>query len=269
LMNIEQGTSNFTTILGLTNDDGSLVTERQTLGQNALVRINGTLISSSTNTITSDVSRIEGLTINLKGVSAGETVTIKVEQNTEAIYDAVSDVVDSYNNMMKELEKDLSADGSFANDTLLKMMKNNLKRLMTSTIANPGIFKNVAAVGITTGEATTDISTDVTALEIDKDAFMKALDSDPDSVKALLVGADGQKGVLAKAYDIVTKALSTTGYLTNLEDSIEDKISKNTKKITKLTDALQSYRIMLTNKFSSMESIISKLQNSYSSFIAA
>ena len=50
---------------------------------------------------------------------------------------------------------------------------------------------------------------------------------------------------------------------------IESKISKNTKKITKLTDALQNYRIMLTNKFKNMESIISKLQNSYSSFTAA
>jgi 2,3-bisphosphoglycerate-independent phosphoglycerate mutase len=57
--------------------DGNIVstkmfTEAQELGKNALLTINGTNITSTSNTVTSDVSRIAGVTLNLKGVSTEE-----------------------------------------------------------------------------------------------------------------------------------------------------------------------------------------------------
>ncbi|MGN1152759.1 MAG: flagellar filament capping protein FliD, partial [Candidatus Gastranaerophilaceae bacterium] len=106
LINIEAGTSNFTDIMGFTTQkDGksALVTDSQELGNNAIVRINGTTVVASSNTITSEISKIKGLTINLKNVSEGETVTITVEQDREGIYNAVSETLDAYNAMMEAL----------------------------------------------------------------------------------------------------------------------------------------------------------------------
>ena len=87
LVNIEAGTSNFTDILGYTTStwkngapDGNTKAEStrmnvsaQEVGDNAKIKINGTTYTSTSNTIGSDITRIKGLTINLKGHSKGET----------------------------------------------------------------------------------------------------------------------------------------------------------------------------------------------------
>ena len=270
LINIESGTSNFTKVMGFTESVAgkeTLVTERQTLGQNAIVKINGTTVTSTSNTITSDISKIKGLTINLKGVSAGETVTIKVEQDDEGIYNAVNDIVDSYNTLMEGLEKELGDGGSFEHDTMFSMMKNQLKRLMTQSIGGTTTYRNLAAIGISTGEAKDSISTDVTKLLIDKDKFMQALEKDSDAVKQLLVGTTTNSGVFLKVGNIVDSTLKTTGYIASTENSINKNIKKMSTKITSLKTALDKYREQLETKFRTMEKAISNMQSSYSSFL--
>lgn len=270
LINIESGTSNFTKVMGFTESVAgkeTLVTERQTLGQNAIVKINGTTVTSTSNTITSDISKIKGLTINLKGVSAGETVTIKVEQDNEGIYNAVNDIVDSYNTLMEGLEKELGDGGSFEHDTMFSMMKNQLKRLMTQSIGGTTTYRNLAAIGISTGEAKDSISTDVTKLLIDKDKFMQALEKDSDAVKQLLVGTTTNSGVFLKVGNIVDSTLKTTGYISSTENSINKNIKKISTKITSLKTALDKYREQLETKFRTMEKAISNMQSSYSSFL--
>lgn len=270
LINIESGTSNFTKVMGFTESVAgkeTLVTERQTLGQNAIVKINGTTVTSTSNTITSDISKIKGLTINLKGVSAGETVTIKVEQDNEGIYNAVNDIVDSYNTLMEGLEKELGDGGSFEHDTMFSMMKNQLKRLMTQSVGGTTTYRNLAAIGISTGEAKDSISTDVTKLLIDKDKFMQALEKDSDAVKQLLVGTTTNSGVFLKVGKIVDSTLKTTGYIASTENSINKNIKKMSTKITSLKTALDKYREQLETKFRTMEKAISNMQSSYSSFL--
>lgn len=270
LINIESGTSNFTKVMGFTESVAgkeTLVTERQTLGQNAIVKINGTTVTSTSNTITSDISKIKGLTINLKGVSAGETVTIKVEQDNEGIYNAVNDIVDSYNTLMEGLEKELGDGGSFEHDTMFSMMKNQLKRLMTQSVGGTTTYRNLAAIGISTGEAKDSISTDVTKLLIDKDKFMQALEKDSDAVKQLLVGTTTNSGVFLKVGNIVDSTLKTTGYIASTENSINKNIKKMSTKITNLKTALDKYREQLETKFRTMEKAISNMQSSYSSFL--
>ena len=85
-INIEAGTSNFTDIMGYTTTEvdgatGAVVAKRldvntQDVGDNAIFTINGTTYSSTSNTIKSDISRITGVTVNLKGVSEGEEITL-------------------------------------------------------------------------------------------------------------------------------------------------------------------------------------------------
>ena len=270
LINIESGTSNFTKVMGFTESVAgkeTLVTERQTLGQNAIVKINGTTVTSTSNTITSDISKIKGLTINLKGVSAGETVTIKVEQDNEGIYNAVNDIIDSYNTLMEGLEKELGDGGSFEHDTMFSMMKNQLKRLMTQSVGGTTTYRNLAAIGISTGAAKDSISTDVTKLLIDKDKFMQALEKDSDAVKQLLVGTTTNSGVFLKVGNIVDSTLKTTGYIASTENSINKNIKKMSTKITNLKTALDKYREQLETKFRTMEKAISNMQSSYSSFL--
>ena len=270
LINIEAGTSNFTDIMGFTKTkDGvsALVTDSQTLGQNAVVRINGTTVTSATNVITSDISKIKGLTINLKNVSAGETVTISVEQDKEAIYSAVSDTLDAYNTMMEALGKELADKNSLGGESILKLMRNNLKRLMTSSLTGAYVFKNLASVGISTGEASDKISTNVTSLLIDKDKFMDALNTDSDAVQDLLVGTKANPGIFLQANNIVESSINTEGYFSNMANTLSKSISNIEKKISKNNLAIENYRTKLETKFHNMELTISGLQSAYANIL--
>ena len=270
LINIEAGTSNFTDIMGFTKTkDGvsALVTDSQTLGQNAVVRINGTTVTSATNVITSDISKIKGLTINLKNVSAGETVTITVEQDKEAIYSAVSDTLDAYNTMMEALGKELADKNSLGGESILKLMRNNLKRLMTSSLTGAYVFKNLASVGISTGEASDKISTNVTSLLIDKDKFMDALNTDSDAVQDLLVGTKANPGIFLQANNIVESSINTEGYFSNMANTLSKSISNIEKKISKNNLAIENYRTKLETKFHNMELTISGLQSAYANIL--
>ena len=271
LINIESGTSNFTEIMGFTtkNPNGSetLMTDMQTLGKNAIVRINGTVVTSTSNTITSDISKIKGLTLNLKGLSNGTTATITVEQDDENIYNAAAGIIEAYNTLMEELEKELADGGSLETETMLKMIKNNIKRIMTQTVGGTTVYKNLAAIGISTGEAEDSISTDVTNLYIDKDTFMSALEDNSDAVKQLLVGTTANPGVLVEIEKIVNDTISSAGYVSILQNRVTDNISDLGDRIAKANMELAKYRERLEKKFGNMELIISNMQNSYSSFL--
>ena len=270
LINIESGTSNFTDIMGFTEQVGgneTLITDRQELGHNAIVRINGTRVTSTSNTITSDISKIKGLTINLHGLSEGESTTITVEQDDEGIYNAVADIIDAYNTLMEGLEDELDDDGALAHDNMFKIMKNNLKRLMTQTVAGTTVYRNLAAIGISTGEAQDSISTDVTALIIDQDKFMQALEDNSDAVKQLLVGTTTTPGLFVSVGRIIDNTLLSTGLINSTQESINKNINKLGDKISDLTKELAHYRESLETKFRNMENIIFNMQSAYSSFL--
>lgn len=271
LINIEAGTSNFTDILGFTkvNADGTkaLVTENQKLGNNAVIRINGTTVTSSSNVITSDVSKIKGLTLNLKGVSEGETVTISVEQDREGIFNAVSDTIDSYNAMMDALGKELEKDDSLGSEIILKLMRNNLKRLMTSSLSGSYMYKNLSAIGISTGEAKDSTTLDVTSLMIDKDKFIDALTIDSDAVKDLLVGTTASPGIFLQANNIVESTIKADGYFSNMANSLSKNISKIEQKIQKANNSIETYKLKLERQFHNMELTITNMQSSYSNFL--
>ena len=107
-INIEAGTSNFTDVMGFTtsewNEDGTvksskMYTEAQELGQNAIFSVNGTTMTSTSNTVTSDISRIDGVTLTLNRANTEEdgNTTLKVSQDTSGLKDAVNEFITAYN----------------------------------------------------------------------------------------------------------------------------------------------------------------------------
>ncbi len=273
MINIEAGSSNFTDIMGLTkNEDGKskLNTDAQTLGQNARFTINGTNFTSTSNTVSSEVSRIEGVTINLKDISDGETVTLTIEKDKETAANAISDIVDAYNELIANVDKEVARGANLSSESTLKLIRNQIRSLMTSSIANKGSFKNLASIGISLAAASSgNIRTDnINELSFDKDKFIESFGADLSSLKSLLVGTDEQKGILTQVEDVLEQALGgVTGYFASAEKSYSKKISKLDEKITKTNKAADRYKTRLEAKFKSMDMLISKFQNQYSSFL--
>lgn len=279
-INIEAGTSNFTDVMGLTKTerlaDGSVDVTRlnvtsQDVGDNAIFTINGTTYQSTSNTIESDVSRITGVTINLKGVSEGESVTLTVERDKETLANAVSDVVDAYNELIANVDEQIAKGNPLDDQFSLKLIRNQIRNIMTSSLAGSSVFKNLDSIGIQLDAATAgDIQTDnINILSLNKDKFYDAFDADRDALKTLLVGTESTNGVLTQIENIIENALTGSyGYFTSAENSYTKEINKLDEKIKKANEAVERYRIRLENKFSAMDLLISKLQNQYSSFLS-
>ena len=278
-INVEAGTSNFTDIMGLTtsewNADGSLKVTRmnaaaQDIGDNARFSINGTNYTSTSNTVTSDVSRIKGLTINLKGLTEGSSVTLTVEKDKETVANALSDVVDAYNELMKNVDEAISANGDLHSETTLKLIRNQLRNMMTSSDAGTTVFRNLDAIGICVDAASANnISTDnIINLTFDKDKFMEAYESDSEAVKALIVGSENNTGVFNKVEELLESALtSVSGYFESADRAFDRQIERLDNKIVNATEDMQRYRERLEAKFSAMDMLIANMQQQYASFL--
>ena len=279
LINIEAGTSNFTDIMGYTDsewkadgkvDNTKMNVENQEVGKNAMFTINGTAYTASSNTITSDISRIEGVTLNLKGLTEGESVTVTVERDKETLANAVSDIVDAYNELIKNVDEAIAVDGELHDESLLKLVRNQLRTMMTSTDAGTTVFRNLDAIGIKADAASaTNISTEgITELTFDKDKFFQAFEADQDAVKDLLIGGENNTGIFTKIETLIESTLrSVSGYFDSADDAYQREINALDNKIDKQKRALEKYRAQLEAKFASMDLLIANMQQQYSSFL--
>ncbi len=278
-INIEAGTSNFTDVMGFTTSewdaDGNLVsskmyTDAQQLGKNAIFTVNGTTMTSTSNTVTSDISRIEGVTLTLKGTNTEEdgNTTLQVTQNTEDLESAVNAFIEAYNAAIAKVEEVTASGADLHGETSLTSLARTLKSYSTSSnTTNGGVFKLLSDIGISTAAADgNNLSTDTYQLSLDSEKFMKALQENPESVKSILTG---DNGVLSMMENAVEQSLSaTTGFFDVKTSTLDSNIDKMEEKITKKNTSIETYRSQLENKFYQMEMAIAQMQQNYSSFLS-
>lgn len=278
-INIEAGTSNFTDVMGLTTSerdaDGNITstkmfTEAQVLGQNAIFSINGTSMSSTSNTITSDISRIDGVTITLKGTNTEEETssTLKIEQDTSGLIDALKSFVKAYNDTMTKIDEVTATGADLQRESSLTSLKNTLRNYANGgNTSNGGIYKLLSQVGISTASADgNSLSTDTTSLKLDEAALKKALEENPEDVQAILAG---DNGILAMMESTVEQSLKAQiGFFDIKQSTFDSDITKKEQKITRENNSISLYRSQLEDKFANMELMIAQMQQNYSSFLA-
>ena len=281
-INVEAGTSNFTDLVGLTtsawNEDGTLAstalrTENQTLGDNAVLYVNGTQVISSSNVVTSDVSRLDGVTINLKAVSTEEsgTTTLNVSQDTSEVVSAVKDVVEQYNSLMDKLNELTTSGGDLYGDTTLNAIKRSMRQLMTSSTGNgDDLYTMLNQIGVSTASAGADLSADTSKLTVDESKLKQALEENSDAVKKLIMGtSSNQDGIFSKLETILDNSLASNGYFSTTTSTIKKEITNINNKIDKQTLLIANYKSTLEAKFQAMESTISSMQSAYSNFLSS
>ena len=279
LINIEAGTSNFTDIVGFTssewNPDGTLantklLAERQELGGNAEFTIDGTKYTSTSNTVGSDITKIKGVTLDLKAASNGETVTVTVGKDYNSAADAMQEVVEAYNTLIENVDKELAADGKLNDESTLKFLRNQIRNLMMGSISGGSAFTNLASIGISTeGASANNISvSNINKLEFNKEKFIDAFKKDSQAVEHLLVGNGIQQGILTKVENVVENSVkAVTGYFSSAENSYTKQISRLDAKIEKANAAVATYKSRLEQKFQYMDMMISKMQEQFSTFL--
>lgn len=278
-INIEAGTSNFTDVMGFTTSEwdgsGNLVsskmyTEAQELGQNAIFTVNGTQMTSTSNTVTSDISRIEGVTLTLNRANTEDdgNTTLKVTQNTGDLKEALKSFVSAYNDVMAKVEEVTASGADLHGESSLTSMTRTLRTYATgSNATNGGVYKLLSDIGICVDSAdSNNLSTTTYTLSLDEDKLAKALEENPESVKSILTG---ENGVLSMMEDVIEQSLSaTTGYFDIKTSTYDSDIKKMEEKITKKQNSISTYQAQLEKKFQQMEQTISAMNQNYSSFLS-
>ena len=95
--------------LGLTAKSGASVIK----GEDAIIHLNGAEFKSSSNSFD-----INGLAINVKGLSDGEQITLTTDTDTDAIYNNIKSIVSEYSKLINELSKLYNADSARKFDPL-------------------------------------------------------------------------------------------------------------------------------------------------------
>lgn len=259
-INIESGTSNFTDIMGLTNG-GALAAGSQELGTNAVLTINGTTITSASNTVTSDVTGIKGLTLTLNAKTT-TAAKVEIDQDSASMTTAVNDFVSAFNSVMTQTSSATGKGGVLNGESVLNMVKNSIRGEVTQSATNTGNYKTLADIGITTGAIGSSTKANTDMLVVDTDKLTKALTTDPDSVKKLLTGDDGSSGVLGNLQSTLSNSLDASkGYFVKRNTSYEDQVSRLNDKITKMNADLTKYQAALETKFTAMDKLISNLKS--------
>lgn len=278
-INIEAGTSNFTDVMGFTaseyDSEGKVVsskmyTEAQELGLNAIFSVNGTQMTSTSNTVTSDISRMDGVTLTLKRANTEDdgNTTLKVSQDTSQLKEAVKSFITAYNETIAKVDEVTASGADLHGETSLTSLNRTLKRYSTSSNSNDGIYKLLSDIGIKTASADgNNLSADTYELSLDEDKFMKALEENPDSVKSILTG---DTGVLSMMENTIEQSLkASVGFFDVKTSTLDSNIKKMEEKISKKNTNITTYKSQLEAKFQKMEQAIASMQQNYSSFLSS
>lgn len=142
--------------------------------QNASINLNGINIERSSNTINDAVS---GLTLNLRNTGSS---TITVSNDTAPIREAITGLIESYNELNSFANENYQQ-GALANDSTLRNIMSSLRSsilLQVEGMEDAGYsFINLSQIGV-------DLERDGT-LTLDTAMLDEALTNNPDSIQAL------------------------------------------------------------------------------------
>ena len=270
----ESGT-NLLNVLGFTTGEGEdevLAQGSQTLGQNAIVYINGNKVISASNTITGESSGIANLSITVKKPTSDysnnkddeKNITLDIEPDYTKVKEALTKFVDAYNDVVTTTKSMSGSEGAIGHDSTLNSILSSVRGLTSDVSDNEGMYSMLAQIGISAS------SSDTTKLSIDEKKLDEALSQNFDSVKLLL--SDGytsktDNGLFDKLLADINSVLDVeSGYFSQKSTSLQSQITTVNDRIERANTTLANYEARITKQFNAMDSTISALSAQLSAF---
>ncbi|MFS0783684.1 flagellar filament capping protein FliD [Bacillus sp. 1P06AnD] len=263
---------------------------------NAKFDINGLSTERSSNTF-----EMNGVTFTLKqtfDTGSAQPVTIGISNDTNKVYENISNFVKSYNEMIDKIQgkldekkykdyapltddqkeslsdkqqekwEELAKSGLLRHDSTLSGVLSNMRMDFYGQVKNSEISKDydqLSKIGITT---TADYLSGG-KLEINEEKLKKAIEEDPDSIEQLF---RGENGITQKLTDTVTKAMDTVklkagnSNSTNQTFTIGRELDTIETRQKSLEDRLKDLEDRYYRQFTAMEQAIQKA-NSQSNYL--
>ncbi len=207
--------------------------------------IDGYNITRSSNNI-SDV--ISGVTLNLVSADPGNTYTIGIERDLEAVEEAVQSFADAFNELRASV-KSLRAGQLEADSSLL-----SIERQIFSVLNNPatgGAFSVLSEVGLSMQKDGT--------MTLNSSKLQTALQTDFDGV-AQLFGADGQ-GYANRLDTLADSWLNTGGLIDAREDGLRERVDDLVDRQIAFERNLEIVEARYLAQFTALDALVGQLQS--------
>jgi flagellar hook-associated protein 2 len=215
----------------------------------AIVAIDGVALKRDSNTI---ADLVPGVKLDLVSAQIGVPVNIGKTLPTSALMQAVSDFVDTYNELFAALNKDLDpVTGALRQDVAAKALKRQLQQLTLTplTAGAAGAPTTLSQIGIRTNRDG--------SITLDSAALSRALVNSPDAVERMFAAPNGvaatNNGLSAALDAISTAAASTTRGLGASEISYTKSKTQIASDKTEALEKAEALRTRMTRQFASMD----------------
>lgn len=260
-----------------------------TNGQNAIIKVDGNKLESSTNEFRNSVS---GLTINALRLSKteeikkpdGSTTTgfvsnkVTISADTDAVTEKMQNFVTAYNSLLETMDglykhntytdgKNNYDGGELSGDSMLRSLKNQIQEMMTNVQANSAGI-DIYSMGI----------------KFDKDGVMsldttKFKDNINDNFNALVNLFSGvedkdnkgnvKNGVLVRMDHMLEDYTKSGGILDKRKDALNEQLKQLQAKEDQNAQYLQSYEDNLRKRYARLDATMANYNNSLNYLYAA
>jgi len=235
------------------------------LGQNAIFKLNGIQMQSSTNEIKDFVS---GLTITLFKENA--TATITISKDVDKVAEKVEAFVQAYNDVINTIRTNTAKGAQLQGDSTLRSLQDQLYNLFNAGVGQDGAFdyQYLFEIGLEIDKGKLKGSEMTGTITFDKEKFKQALLDNPDAVYKLFAhdsATDEEDGIAQKfSNSLLVWTRSGSGILASRIDGYNNQISFITKQMEDMEVRLQKKEEQLKKQFNNMETALLSLQNQMS-----
>lgn len=244
-----------------------------TYAQDAKVRINGVVTTSTTNTFANNIA---GVTININATTttgygtasqADSPVVMSVIADTSGAITNVQNFVSAYNTLNKTLEADLAYDaasktaGLFQADPTVLGIQNALRNAINSVARTTGgAYKSLEDIGLTV-QTDGSISVDSTKLSMaaSNGTQLQQLFTQSNSLAST-------NGFALKFASLAQGMLNVGGSVYNENHFLQTELDANSKEQQQVNDRAASLKTQLTSTYSALDSKMASL-NALSAYV--
>jgi flagellar hook-associated protein 2 len=234
-------------------------------GQDAKARINGLAVTSSTNTLSSN---IPGVTINLTATTTtgygtpGEVkspISMAVKNDTTSAVKNVQDFVKAYNTLSQTLSDMTKYDsgtqtaGPFQGDTVIVGMQNVLHNMLGSVTGTGGVYQRLSDVGV---QMQRDGSLSINSVKL------SAAANNGTALQDLFTANNNNPltdGFAVKFAAFTKGALNSTGMISNEAKALQRQLDANGKEQDKVNQRASAVQARLQKQYSALDAKMGSL----------
>lgn len=225
----------------------------QSAAASAEVQINGLLVTSKTNTISSSIA---GVTITLLKESVAGTSLAVTEDKSSPLVAGLNSLVQAYNTAAKAM-KDLGAynaetkaAGALQGDAMLRTAQNQTRQLLQTSLGSNATYQSLSDIGI-------NLKADGT-LALDSTKLKAAISADFTNVTAIV-----EK--VAKALDSgLENIVGSSGNITAATDSANRLIKQLDSRQEALANRLEQIQARYIRQFSALDTLVAGMKQTSS-----